>query len=929
MSQLTKYQHFLKTHTAQSKECITHTRIGDRDSNIYGGAYSISESEIDQFYDLYTKNVIEGQYKEYLTEKQLQEKGPVVIDLDFRYPVTTTIRQHTKEHIIDFIYEYFNKLKEYVNCTNDTVPIYIMEKPNVNRLDTVTKDGIHILFDLYLPRGIQLMLRDHMIKQLANIWDDLGDQLTNDWNGVLDEGIIKGTTNWQLFGSRKVNNERYWITHYCTIQYNESNNDFEIEEHPLETLHITKNIQRFTVRRTALYSYPVKESMQSIIKVASNEKRTKYKKKEKQDVTCDSGSWYQLNTPEKLELYLNQIFDSIRDDQNTKWGIQNYYFIEAHDYTMTLPKQYYGSGSYDKWIAVGWALRNENYELFPIFLKFSAQSNDFDWSNTNTQASDGTMNLITLIEIWRGFAPAIGGKTLRSLMYWSKQENLNAYKEIKNRSIGAYIDETLKHNLEFDIANVVYHVYKDNYICSSIKNNIWFEYKNGRWYEIDQGTTLRQSLSTTIYKLYRNKSNELHDQLTTIDPTTDSEQFELLKERSSRADNCAASLKKTQIKNNIMREARDLFYERKFEQLMDSHNHILCFNNGVIDFDSKCFREGVPEDYNSKSTNIEYQPLDRTKHADIIAEINEFLSQLFPIPELRRYMFDHLASCLIGKNENQTFNIYNGVGRNGKSALVSLMYKILGDYTGSVPITLLTQKRGLIGGTSSEVVNLRGTRYAVMQESTKGDQINEGVMKELTGGDKITARGLYKDAVTFIPQFKLVMMTNNLFDIKSNDDGTWRRIRICEFLSLFTETPVEGDKEKPYQFKVDKKIDKKFDIWAPIFMAMLVERAFETQGIVEDCDMVLASSAQYRADQDYLAEYVKDQIVENPVKTILVSDLKRQFKAWYESHYDKKTMPKLKEIENYVTKKYGKPKGNPKEWDGIGYNIADFETIPE
>ena len=96
----------------------------------------------------------------------------------------------------------------------------------------------------------------------------------------------------------------------------------------------------------------------------------KYKKKEKQDISSDSGSWYQLNTPEKLEFYLNQIFDSIRDDQNTKWGIQNYYFIEAHDYTMTLPESYYGSGSYDKWIAVGWALRNENYELFPIFLCF-------------------------------------------------------------------------------------------------------------------------------------------------------------------------------------------------------------------------------------------------------------------------------------------------------------------------------------------------------------------------------------------------------------------------------------------------------------------------------------------------------------------------------------------------------------------------------
>ena len=921
MSQLSKYQSFLKAHISQNKDTITHTRIGDKAANIYGGAYCIPESELDEFYNLYSKNVIEGTYKEYLTEKQLIENSsPVVLDLDFRYPVTTTIRQHTKEHIIDFIYEYFNKVKEFVNCTEDSIPIYIMEKPNVNRLDTVTKDGIHILIDLHLPRPIQIMLREHMIKQLPDMWSDLGDQLTNDWNGVLDEGIIKGTTNWQLYGSRKINNERYWVTHFCTITYNDKDKDFEIEEHKIQTLQISKNLKKFTVRRPATFQYTVKDNMMGLVQAAGGvDRKTKYVKKEQEAINTTSGTWYHLDSLEKLDAYLNLIFDSIRDDQNTKWGIQNYYFIEAHDYTMTLPESYYGPGSYDKWIAVGWGLRNENYELFPIFLKFSSQSNDFSWST----------DLYKLIDMWNGFTPAIGGKTLRSLMYWSKQENPTAYKKIKDKSIGAYIDETLKHNLEFDIANVVYHVYKDNYICSSIKNNVWYEYKNGRWYEIDQGTTLRQSLSTVIYKLYRNKSNELHDQLTTIDPTTDSEQFELLKERSSRADNCASSLKKTQIKNNIMREARDLFYERNFEQLMDSHDHILCFNNGVIDFNEKCFREGVPEDFNSKSTDIDYQALDREKNASIIKEIEEFMYQLFPIDDLRRYMWDHLASCLIGKNENQTFNIYNGTGRNGKSALVTLMYKILGDYTGNVPITLLTQKRGLVGGTSSEVVNLRGCRYAVMQESTKGDQINEGVMKELTGGDKITARGLYKDAVTFIPQFKLVMMTNNLFDIKSNDDGTWRRIRICEFLSLFTENPVEGDKEKPYQFKVDKKMDKKFEIWAPVFMAMLVERAFETQGNVEDCEMVLASSAQYRADQDYLTEFVKDQIIENPVKTILVSDMKRQFKAWYESNYDKKTMPKLKEIENYITKRFGKPKGSPKEWEGIGYNISDFETIPE
>ena len=120
-------------------------------------------------------------------------------------------------------------------------------------------------------------------------------------------------------------------------------------------------------------------------------------------------------------------------------------------------------------------------------------------------------------------------------------------------------------------------------------------------------------------------------------------------------------------------------------------------------------------------------------------------------------MWEHLASILIGTNENQTFNIYNGSGCNGKSKLVELMSKGLGDYKAQ-PITLVTQKRGSIGGTSSEIVQLQGVRYAVMQEPSKGDRINEGIMKEITGGDPIQGRALFKETVTFIPQFNISCM---------------------------------------------------------------------------------------------------------------------------------------------------------------------------
>ena len=273
-----------------------------------------------------------------------------------------------------------------------------------------------------------------------------------------------------------------------------------------------------------------------------------------------------------------------------------------------------------------------------------------------------------------------------------------------------------------------------------------------------------------------------------------------------------ARLKQTSDKDKIMKEAKELFYEDSFIEKQDSKPYLLGFNNGVYDFEEGSFRDGRPDDYIVKCTNYDYVPeykLDKT----VVNEVNLFMQQLFPVEELRKYMWEHLSSTLIGTNENQTFNIYSGSGRNGKSMLVLLMSKVLGDYKGTVPVTLITQKRQNIGGTSSEVIALKGTRYAVMQEPSKGDKINEGIMKELTGGDPLQGRALYSNSEVFIPQFKLVCCLNQLFEIESQDDGTWRRIRVCDFMSKFCENPVDNDPDQPYQFKVNKKLEERFEDW--------------------------------------------------------------------------------------------------------------------
>ena len=237
---------------------------------------------------------------------------------------------------------------------------------------------------------------------------------------------------------------------------------------------------------------------------------------------------------------------------------------------------------------------------------------------------------------------------------------------------------------------------------------------------------------------------------------------------------------------------------------------------------------------------------------------------------------------------------------------------VLGDYKGTVPITLITQKRCSIGSASPEIAQLRGLRYAVMQEPSKSMKINEGVMKELTGGDPIQGRALFRDTVTFIPQFTLVVCTNHLFDITSNDDGTWRRIRVCDFVSRFVDKPSNNVSD--HEFKVDKNIADKFKRWEPVFTAMLVDKLRKSGGLVKDCDTVMAASQTYKAKQDYFTGFYKERITPSPSKYIKRQDVLNEFTNWYGELYGGK-IPKGRELYDFLTKKMGNP--NSRGWKGF------------
>lgn len=884
-TQLTKmsFDSYINSLHCGKGESFTHTRIGDKGRQIRGGSYSIRDDKEKEFISKYCRHVFENGNPEYITERQLENAGPIAVDFDFRYETSIDSRQHTKEHIYDMINLYSECLSSHLNIKpNHGIPVYIFEKNNVNCQEDRTKDGIHMIIGLQVLRTLQMIIRDNIVQEIATVWDDL--PLTNSWGDVLDEGITKGTTNWQLYGSKKPGNEAYKLKYYFEISLDE-NSDWTLVEKNLASFDIVKNFRQLSVRYGGHSNFEMNEHTKELCeRHRSTNKKSGSGSRALRIVQKTLMPFNEIRNAEMLDEAIDMTMESLEG--------KDYEVKETHHYTMCLEKDYYEP--YNNWIRVMFALRNTDNRLFLTWIKFSSQSPKFTYDKIDE-----------FYDMWnkRNHDDDSDVLTKRSIMYWAKLANPSAYEKVRGESIDYFIEQAIETPTEVDCANILYHMRKDKYVCSNVKNNTWHEFRDHRWRELDQGVSLRNAISTELHGICFRKATLGMAKLNTIEQGT--EEYSKQKKHNALISELCKKLKSTGFKNNVMRESQELFYDCNFIEKIDNNPYVLCFQNGIYDFEQKKFRNGNPDDYCMKCTNQMYLELSETKHAKHIDEIKKFMYSLFPIKELEDYMWSHLASSLMGINKDHAFHIYTGSGSNGKSILTDFMTKCLGDYQEQVPITLITQKRNSIGGTSSEVARLHGVRYAVMQEPTKGDRINEGIMKEITGGDPITARHLFKDAFTFKPMFKLVVATNHLFDIKSNDDGTWRRIRVCDFKSKFKDKVDENDKNEPFQFKKDYNLDKKLKIWAPYFLSMLVKKCCEEQGVFQVADIVQARSNNYRNDQDYLSEFVAEKIQEQDGGRIKKTELYETFKQWYNEQYGK-NVPKGKDLYTFMDKRFGK-----------------------
>lgn len=147
--------------------------------------------------------------------------------------------------------------------------------------------------------------------------------------------------------------------------------------------------------------------------------------------------------------------------------------------------------------------------------------------------------------------------------------------------------------------------------------------------------------------------------------------------------------------------------------------------------------------------------------------------------ELMDYLQRMCGYLLTASVREQCLFFFHGGGSNGKTTLVETIMRAMGEYSCSCDTDILMVRKQ--GGIPNDIARLRGVRAAFMNETNQGHRFDEAKLKNLTGGDTLTARFMREEFFDFRPTHKLILRGNHKPTVNGTDEGIWRRLRLIPF----------------------------------------------------------------------------------------------------------------------------------------------------
>jgi P4 family phage/plasmid primase-like protien len=882
---------FLDKHRVTEKgDACSFTGMG-----LMKGKFMVKDEEYPQFLDLLHEYLFTQQRRpiNLVEQRRCDSMTPILIDLDFKYPGERAIqRQFEMSHIHSFVQAYVENISTFYQLEGSKPLRFFITLRAAPYEDKKAqyrsiKDGVHIQCpDLILNSEHQQVLRHRSLErfQLNNTFKQTG--YINAEKDIFDEAIVK-KNGWFFYGESKPDIPAYQLSSVYVFDpasdrfYEENKEDYTPRQ-LLELLSIRYNLHAVSTpfREEAQEEWRSRldycTGKRSTVQPSSPTLKGEESKEESLPIIqLTSSNIHEQLEKDKFETVKKLVMDCLSAGR---------------------------AGPYKEWMEVGWCLHHidPSDEMFQVWMDFSRKSSKFNENEVAQHRREW---------VKMGKSHHEHPLTERSLHQWAKDDDPKKYRHIMNTSfinfVEREVDVTHTH-----VARLMKLMYKNEY-CASVdsKKVEWFNFTGVFWKKLPQGIELRNKMNTEVAQVISDTRSKIRNHLMAAGGDERESSWE--QGRVKKLFEAEKSLYQSGFKDSVMKDCVGLFYEEDFSQKLNSNQYLIGFNNGVIDLhaphttnDGKMeytvrFRKAEPSDfvtflagrYATKNCEpidyVEYDPNDR-EQAPIHAEIDDFMTKVFPREELRAYMWRKLASCLEGANKEQTYETWIGVGGNGKSKLVDLMSMALGDYASSLQSTAMTRKRPDSGAANPDIMAIRNKRFIYMAEPDDREPLNTSRMKQFTGEDDVEARGLFEDQTKFKITGKIFMLCNAFPAINTMDRGTWRRVRAVPFESKFVDPGVDEVKPKEHIYPRDNLLDNKMRNWRTLFMSRLIH-VYKTEylpyGLGKVPAIVTQESSKYQESFDSLAKFMNARIreIKKGGYESNIKDIFRVYKNWYES----------------------------------------------
>lgn len=462
--------------------------------------------------------------------------------------------------------------------------------------------------------------------------------------------------------------------------------------------------------------------------------------------------------------------------------------------------------------------------------------------------------------------------------------------------------------------------------------NSWLTWLGTHWHRDDSGEVMRRARDTVqhIIQDARAWMERLAPQMEQAALAGDMATLEAVKAKQGQATKLfahgAKSLADTRLKA-LLSQAQSWEGIPVAPDALDADRWLLNCTNGTLDLRTGTLRPHQREDSLTCCLPVAYDPTVLCPIWDaflwrIMGGSGAWNPASATVPDLQAaddrareliaFLQRAVGWALTGDTSEECFFLLHGTGANGKSKFLGALLDLLGAYGLNTQAETFTEQPRNAGGAGAtpDVARLRSARLVAVIESAENQRLNEKLISQVTGRDRVTARSLYQEAFEFTPQFKLFYACNHLPKITSQNMAMWRRIRHIPFAVTIPES------------ERDLHLDTKLYAELPGILAWAVRGCLEWQRLsLAPPEAVRQATEAYRHEQDLVQRFLDDACHLLPALETKAGALFSGFRQWCKENNERDLS--MKEFGKRLDAMgYQKRVSNGTFWHGIGLDAA-------